>query len=269
MAAVGPSPLFANILCAVDGTRASTAAVRMATCLAGPSGSLTLLAVTAAGGSGLLATAAIGPARVDSVLDRAKRIADAAGVPATTVIDPGYPPVEIILRRAADHDLLALGGPATSWLGGMLIGGVASEALGRFTTPALFVRASFTGKLAGREILVASDGEDGSDEIVELAGALAADQHAGVALVHALGAESRMHPHRIEAQVKALARFGAGEPMIVPGRAAPVILAAVKSTKAAIVVIGSRRLGGLQAFSSVSRRIAHDSCSVLVLPLPR
>jgi nucleotide-binding universal stress UspA family protein len=116
--------------------------------------------------------------------------------------------------------------------------------------------------------MVASDGLDGSDRIVELAGALARDQHAAVTLVHALGSESRMHPHRIAAQVDALERSGVGvrRPLIEPGRAVPVILAAVKSTKAAIVVIGSRRLGGLQAFNSVSRRITHDSCSVLVLP---
>jgi nucleotide-binding universal stress UspA family protein len=48
-----------------------------------------------------------------------------------------------------------------------------------------------------------------------------------------------------------------------------VILSAVRSTGAAIVVIGSRRLGGLQAFNSVSRRITHDSCSALVLPPPK
>jgi nucleotide-binding universal stress UspA family protein len=259
-------PLFANILCAVDGTRASTAAVRMAACLAGPQGSLTLLAVTAASGSGVQATAAIGPARVAHVLDRAKRIADAVGVPATTAVDPGHPPVRVILERAADHDLLALGGPATSWLGGMLIGGVASAALSRFTTPTLFVRASFRAPLQGRRILVASDGLDGSDEIVDLAARLASDQHATVTLVHALGRESRMHPHRIQAQVNVLSKAAGGEPLIVPGRAAPVILAAVKSTAAAIIVIGSRRLGGLQTFNSVSRRIVHDSCSVLVLP---
>ena len=42
-----PSRVFTNILCAVDGTRASTAAVRMAASLAGSDGHLTLLAVTA------------------------------------------------------------------------------------------------------------------------------------------------------------------------------------------------------------------------------
>lgn len=265
MAGEPSGPLFSKILCAVDGTRASTAAVRMAACLAGPRGHLTLLSVTAASGSGVQATAAIGPARVARVLARAKRIADEAGVPATAIVDPGHPPVKVILARAADHDLLALGAPATSWFGGMLIGGVASAALSRFTTPTLFVRASFKPPLRGRRILVASDGLDGSEEIVALAGALAADQDAPVTLVHALGSEARMHPHRIQAQVRSLA----GESLIVPGHAAPVILAAVRSTSAAVVVIGSRGLGGLRAFSSVSRRVTHDSCSVLVLPPPR
>jgi nucleotide-binding universal stress UspA family protein len=267
----GPAraPLFANILCAVDGTRASTAAVRMAACLAGPEGSLTLLAVTAAAGGGVHATAAISPARVSRVLDRARRIADDAGVPATTVIDPGHPPVKVILERAAGFDLLALGGPATSWFGDMLVGGVSSVALRHFITPTLFVRASFQPPLRRRRIIVASDGLEGSDGIVAIAASLALDQDAPITLVHALGSESRMHPHRIQAQVKSLSALPSSDALIVPGHAAAVILSAVKSTGATIVVIGSRRLGGLQAFNSVSRRVAHDSCSVLALPPPR
>jgi nucleotide-binding universal stress UspA family protein len=241
----------------------------MAACLAGPEGSLTLLSVTAAAGAGVHATAAIGPARVARVLARAKRIADDAGVPAVTVIDPGHPPVKVILERAADFDLLALGGPATSWFGGMLVGGVASVALAHFTTPTLFVRASFRPPLRGRRVLVASDGLDGSDEIVAMAASLALDQDAPITLVHALGPESRMHPHRIQAQVASLSKLDSSDALIVPGHAAPVILSAVRSTGAAIAVIGSRRLGGLQAFNSVSRRVAHDSCSVLALPPPR
>ncbi|MGD1050154.1 MAG: universal stress protein [Solirubrobacteraceae bacterium] len=264
----GPAraPLFANVLCAVDGTRASTAAVRMAACLAGPEGSLTLLAVTAAAGSGVHATAAIGPARVSRVLDGARRIADDAGVPAATLIDPGHPPVKVILERAAGFDLLALGGPATSWFGDMLVGGVSSVTLRHFTTPTLFVRASFKPPLQGRRLMVASDGLEGSDEIVSMAASLALDQDAPITLVHALGPESRMHPHRIQAQVKSLSQLHSSDSLIVPGHPAAVILSAVRSTKATIVVIGSRRLGGLHAFNSVSRRVTHDSCSVLALP---
>jgi hypothetical protein len=65
----------------------------MAAVLAGPDGHLTLLAVTAVSGSGAYTAAAIGPGRVDLVLSNAKRIADDAGVPSSTVVDPGGPPV--------------------------------------------------------------------------------------------------------------------------------------------------------------------------------
>ena len=64
-AAPGSTSVFTNILCAVDGTRTSTAAVELAVSLAGPDGHLTLLAVTAVSGSGAYTTAAISPGRVD------------------------------------------------------------------------------------------------------------------------------------------------------------------------------------------------------------
>ena len=268
-AAPDSTSVFTNILCAVDGTRTSTAAVEMAASLVGPDGHLTLLAVTAVSGSGAYTTAAISPGRVDLVLSNAKRIADDAGVPSSTVVDPGGPPVEVILERASDYDLLAIGAPATPWLGGMLTGGVATTALSQFTTPMLFARRSFTGSLRGRQILVASDGEEGSDHLVELAGRLGQSQGARVTLVNALDAESKMNPRAIQAQARALqlALPNAGEPCIEPGKAWDVILDAAKHTKASLVVIGSRRLSGLHAFGSVSRRVVHDAhCSVLVIP---
>jgi nucleotide-binding universal stress UspA family protein len=265
----GSASVFTNILCAVDGTRASTAAVEMAAALAGPDGHLTLLAVTAESGSGANRTAAISPGRVDLVLSNAKRIANDAGVPSSTVVDPGGPPVEVIIERAFGHDLLAMGAPATSWLAGMLIGGVATTALSKFTTPVLFARRSSTGSLRGRQILVASDGEEGSDQIVDLAGRLGQSQGAQVTLVNALGDESKMNPRAIQAQARALqlALANAGEPRIEPGKARDVILDAAKHTEAALVVLGSRRLHGLHAFGTVSRRVVHDAqCSVLVIP---
>src|SRR5271165_2774962 len=86
-AARGSTSLFTNILCAVDGTRTSTAAVKMAALLAGPDGHLTLLAVTAVSGYGAHATAAISPGRADALLSSAKRVADVAGVPSSTIVD--------------------------------------------------------------------------------------------------------------------------------------------------------------------------------------
>ncbi len=122
------TPVFTNILCAVDGTRTSTEAVKMATTLAGPGGHLTLLAVTAVGGSGAFTSAAITPSRAKRILSVAKQIAAKAGVPSSTVVDPGSPPVDVILERARNYDLLVMGAPAISWLGSMLIGGVATVA---------------------------------------------------------------------------------------------------------------------------------------------
>jgi nucleotide-binding universal stress UspA family protein len=241
----------------------------MAASLAGPDGHLTLLVVTAVKGSGPYAMAAISPSRVKQVLGSAKRIADDAGVPSTAVVDPGGPPDKVILERATQYDLLAIGAPATSWLGGMLIGGVTAAALSRLTTPMLVVRRPFAGSLRDRQILVASDGEDGSDQLVKLAGRLGQSQGAQVTLVNALGAESKLNPRGIQAQVRALKRTlpNAGEPYIEPGKAWDVILNAAKGKKAALVVIGSRRMGGVRAFGSVSRRVVHDvPCSVLVVP---
>lgn len=243
--------------------------MKLAASLAGPDGHLTLLAVTAVKGSGLYKMADISPARAERLLSRAKRIAQEAGVPATAAIDPRGPAEEIILERAGEHELLAIGPPATSWLTGMIVGGVTAAALSRFTTPMLVVRRPFVGSLRARQILVASDGEEGSDRVVELAASLGQSQEAHVSLVNALGAESKINPRAIQAQAKALRRAlpGAGEPHIEPGKAWEVILNAAKSKDAALIVIGSRRLGGVRAFGSVSRRVVHEApCAVLVVP---
>ncbi len=243
--------------------------MKLATSLAGPDGHLTLLAVTAVKGSGPYEMADISPARAERLLKRAKRVADEAGVTATAVIDPRGPAEDVILERAAEHELLAIGPPATSRLTGMIVGGVTAGALSRFTMPMLVVRRPFVDSLRTRQIIVASDGEEGSDHLVELASNLGQNQEAQVSLVNALGPESKINPQRIQAQGKALKRAlpGAGEPHIEPGKAWDVILNAAKATDAALIVIGSRRLGGVRAFGSVSRRVVHKApCAVLVVP---
>lgn len=260
--------MFRNILCAVDGSRTSTAAVRMATTLAGPDGHLTLLAVTAVSGSGPWSTAAIGPSRVKDVLNRATRIADAAGVRSTTTVDKRRPPVDVILELAGEHDLLAIGAPPTSLLGGIMLGGVAVTALGRFTTPLLVARGS-TGALRGGRILAASDGSADSNRIVELAGQLGLSLGTGVTLLHAVGRESQVSHRRINAQARALDALlpKATDVFIDASDVADVIISAATRNNAALIVMGSRRLRGPRVFSSVSRHVVHDArCSVLLLP---
>lgn len=264
-----PGPVFASILCAVNGTRGSSAAVEQAAALAGADGHLTLLAVTAVRGSGVHETAAISPTRAKRLLEHAAEVAAKAGVPSTLVVDPASPPSQVILERAAQHDLLAMGAPAMSWLGGMLIGGVTVAALGSFATPLLTARSIPAGQDFARSIVVASDGLDGSDHLVDIALRLAQAKGTHVTLVHAIEVGARAQSDRIDEQARRLELTfdGRSEIRVQLGSARRVIVEAAKSSKASLVVMGSRRLDGLRALGSVSRRVVHEAhCSVLLLP---
>jgi nucleotide-binding universal stress UspA family protein len=98
-----------------------------------------------------------------------------------------------------------------------------------------------------------------------------------VTLVHALGRESHIkrdraneQEHVLEDQERTLARTlasGATELLVKPGRAGVAIVSAATSAGASLVVMGSRRLEGLRAMGSVSRRVVHQArCSVLLVP---
>jgi len=260
--------VFGDILCAVDGKPGGFVAVEQAAALAGPRGHLTLLVVTSFRNEGEYRSPAISPAEATRVLERATRIAHEAGVPSTVEADPATPPAQVILDWSARHDLLALGAPATSWLGGMFIASVGDTALGSFTTPLLVTRATPTeGRLGGR-ILVATDGREGSDQLVELGRRLAQARAANMMLLHATGYESHARRDRVEEQGRRLelAAPGMSEVRVERGHAHDVIVAAAQSVGASLVVMGSRRLDGLRAIGSVSRRVVHEAhCSVLVV----
>ncbi len=123
-------------------------------------------------------------------MEHAEAVAREAGVAASVEVDPAGPPGRVVLEHCAGHDLLALGTPATAWFGSMFMGGVAATAEAYLTLPLLVSRAP-AGALAPQErILVASDGLEGSDALVEIAGRLAVGRGGSVTLLHVLGAES-------------------------------------------------------------------------------
>jgi nucleotide-binding universal stress UspA family protein len=270
----GPSPrlVFDDILCAVDGKPGGFVAVEQAAALAGPETHLTLLMVTSFRSEGAHRSPAIGPAQAKRVLDRATRIAHEAGVPSTVEVDPATPPSRVILEWSRERDLLALGAPATSRLGRHFIAGVADTALGSFTTPLFTARATPPEHQFGHRVLVASDGREGSDQLVELGQRLAQARGAEMTLLHASGHESRERQDRVEEQGRRLEPTAAGtrEVRVAHGRAQDVIVATAKSVGASLVVMGSRRLDGLRAIGSVSRRVVHAApCSVLLAPPER
>jgi len=267
--AAGAERPFANILCAVDGTHRSYAAVEQAAILAGPSGRLTLLAVTALAGSGAYKTAAIGAERAERVLDRAAQLAERAGVPCEKEIDPSGPPAEVILQRAESHDLLAIGAPGTSWFGGRVVEGVGGALL-KLEAPLLSSRSTPGGEERfAQRIAVASDGLDGSDDLVGLAIGLARALGAGLTLVHAEGSEDRAHPLRVGEQGARIQDELPGSPDARIDVGAPVdaIVEGAAATDSSLIVIGSCGAKGLAAMGSVSRRVLHDAhCSVLLVP---
>lgn len=270
-AAPGGSAVFADILCAVDGTQESLAAVEQAAVLAGPNGHVTLLEVTSFEHSGSYRGAAIGPLEVKDVLDRALEITRAAGVSATVEVDPEAPPSQVVLDWAFKRDLLALGAPSTGWLGAIFRKGVAVTAESSFTTPLLVARSTSPGEFA-RRILIASDGLPDSDALVEFAAGFARGQGASVVLLHAIGLESKTRRRRVEEQASRLQLVvgGASEVRLEKGSARSMIVETASAVDASLIVMSSRRLKGLRVIGSVSRRVVHEGdCSVLLMPPER
>ena len=261
--------MFTDVLCAVDGTRGSLTAVRQAVALVGSEGCVTLLAVSATGDSGRYRGAAIDPARVERVLDVASQLAREAGVKCARVAEAQGTPSRMILRHASNHELLAMGAPTMSWLGGLFTGGVTESVLRSFTTPLLLARPAPQEQPFGRRLVVASDAGDSSDLLVQLGALLALQLGGGVMLVHAVGVESKARPHKIERQVHSLEAIVADacEVHVEAGAAPSVIFEIAAHGQASLIVMGCRRLEGLRAVGNVTERVIHDApCSVLVQP---
>jgi nucleotide-binding universal stress UspA family protein len=261
--------VFADVLCAIDGTTESLAAVAQAAALADTDAHLTLLEVTSFEAEGAYRSPAIAPLRAKGILDQAVGIVEAAGVRSRTEVDPAGPPSSVVLDWAVEHDLLAIGAPATSWFGGMFMGGVAISAEGEFTIPMLVARTMPAEPRFASRILIASDGLAGSDELVELGGRLAHAQGASVVLLHAIGFESKARRRRVEEQARRLQLDvdDASQVRLESGSARTMIVETASAVGASLIVMGSRRLRGLRVIGSVSRRVVHQGhCSVLLVP---
>ena len=271
------SPTFANILCAIDGKEGGFSAVEHAAALTGTQGHLTFLAVTSFRSGGAHRGPAIGPARAAGILERAEAIAREAGVPYTSEVDPGTPPARVILDWSARYDLLAIGAPASSWPARLLSVGVGSKALGGFSTALLVARPLEAERRLGDRIVVASDGLEASQALIDLAARLAHTRGSHVTLVHSPARESalkrgdpREHERTLKDQERTLAgtlASGTTELVVQAGKPGVVIVSAANAADVSLVVMGSRRLDGVRAMGSVSRRVVHQArCSVLLVP---
>lgn len=260
---------FRDVLCAIDGTSDSLAAVSQAATLTAPDGRLTLLTVTSFRSAADRGSPAVGPAEAKEMLDRAVAILEDEQVDHAVEVDPAGPPARVILDWAVGRDLLAIGAPSSSTLGGVFVKGVGDSALGSFTTPLLLARPATPHDCFARRMLVASDALDSSDELVELAGRLAHTHGAEMTLLHAVGPEGGARPRRIQRQARRLSELAGsrGETRLDPGSPRTAIVEAAREVEASLVLMSSRRLKGLRSLGSVSRHVAHNGhCSVMLVP---
>lgn len=260
-------PLFRDALCAVDGTPGGFDSVEQAASLTGPAGHLTLLEVTSSREESGHPVTSVGPLRAKEILDRAVGIAAEAQIRPVVEVDPAAPPAKVILEWASEHDLLAMGPPSSSWFAGMFTHSATVAALGQLPTPLLVARPQQAGDDIARHVLVASDGREGSDELVAFAARLAQPRGASVTLVHAHG-DAEAREERVHEQAARLQeQLGPAAAVLVrDGHAHTELLSAAEEVGATVVLMGSRRLEGLRAIGSVSRRVVHAApCSVLLM----
>jgi nucleotide-binding universal stress UspA family protein len=259
-----------DALCAVDASPGSIAAVEQAAALAGRGGHLTLLEVTSFRSLGDHRAPAVNAMEAKRILDSAVAIAKHSGVSSTVEVDPAAPPWRVILEWAAKHAFLAMGSPSTSWFGGLFLGGAADHALGELTAPLLVARPVPGGGDFDGHIVIASDGLDGSDELVDFAAQLARTRGLEVTLGHALTPlERHARRERVQAQATRLESVldAACAPHMQTASPPKVIIELARATQASMVVMGARGLHGIRAIGSVSRRVAHEGpCSVMLVP---
>jgi nucleotide-binding universal stress UspA family protein len=262
-----PEPLiFRDVLCAIDGTRTSYRSVSRACELMVPDAHLTILVCTHESGAGAWESAEVSPQRARRALSKAAEIAGQAGIEAETVLDPGGPAIKRVLERAASHPMLALGAPVVPRWAGLWIGGVALHAVHHLPSSLLIAREAPLA--AGDHIVLALDGSDDAPGLIEIAARAARRLDRGIAAVHAVGVESRSERHHLEAQRERLAEaLGAPPEMVVEAEhPADLILTVASRRESSLIIMGSRRVGGVRALGSVSERVTHRArCSVLVI----
>lgn len=263
---------FASILCAVDGSRASAAAVHRAIAVAGPDGAITFLAIVWRDGVGPTERAALAPARAEEALRDAAALAAAAHVPCECVLEHAPDAAPAILRHARSHSLLVLGAPPCSRAAGVLSGSVASAVIHRAPVPVLLARGPREATKFPRHIVVASDGSHKAQRAVDATAELARAGRARVTLAYVDdGSHAGLLPPRVAEHAELLReRMGVNPDVaIVNGRAEPAIAAVATRLNADLIVVGSRGLRGVRALASISERVAHDApVSVLIARKP-
>lgn len=259
---------FRRVLCAVNGTRVSSEAVRQALSLVHPSGRISFVAVSDERGTGHWEQASLSARHAEEALDEARRVADEAMVEVVTHLLHGDPQT-VTLALAEHHDLLVLGAHGHSRAAGMFVGSLASKAVHVANVPVMLARVGGDTPFPG--LVVAATAGEADEETARVAAAIAASHDKPLVLGHAEHRDDAATRHALAEQVTAARDLTGTEPTVVSERGDPVdtVCDVAREAGARLVVTGSSGRRGVAALGSVSERIAHRAlCSVLVLRHP-
>ena len=242
---------FPRILCAVDGSEASSAAVDQAIAIADGDSRIEFAASWY--GKGSLERAAAADEAARDAAEQAVERARAAGVQAAARYFHVPRLADGILAATALHDLVVVGAGPHARMTGIVLVELPTQLVHRCALPVLVARE----RPLDRGVVVATRALPDDRFAVTTASHIAARLGAELTVVHVPGAELANARALLGRRLDYLE--DAGPP-------ATAIVAAVKGDGAGLVVVGSEGKLGLPALRSVSERVAHLApCSVLVM----
>lgn len=261
---------FADIVCAVNGSRGSAEAARQAVALATPGSALTFVAVFYATGTGLAETAGLSERRARKALDESAGLAQRAGVAVSTKLRKGRSPNQILLAESKRHELMVLGSHGGSRAGGILLGSTATRAAHE-ASGALVVARRPVGRWRDfpTAILVATDGSPGSWAAASAAARIARARGSRIVVLYVPSEPAHEQREAVSEQAAAIQELTGAKPTLTDGggHIAERIVDVARSERCSLIAIGRRGLTGIRALGSVSERVVHQArCSVLVVP---
>lgn len=250
--------LFDRVVCGVDGTESSYAAVRQAARLVPARRTLELVAVVEEPNtewSSPVRAAELNRCREEAqfALREGHRLYPHArshvrlGDPGRTLCQAAW---------EAKATLLVVGAPTTGRLGGIVLGSVGTFVLHASPSSVLIARATEDDGSFPRSIVVGHDGSGNAEVAAVVARELAHRFDATLRIVAATGGNG-LDAHRLDA------------PGIEWSSRRPVDALVAASQEADLVVVGSRGMRGLRSLGSVGERVGHLAhSSVLVVRTP-
>jgi nucleotide-binding universal stress UspA family protein len=270
---------FQSVVCGIDGTREGFEAARQAARIAGPDGRLVLVAATHFldaisarwGPEPIVGDILETPQRDLGELNESVRVmarnslawaqrqvGDVASVEARVVTGRAYEELRAEAARAG-ATLIAVGAHGGRRLIGAALGGVATMLLHDAPTSVLVARAPFDPAAFPSRVVVGFDGSDASVHALSVAARLCEDPASSLTVVIAtldvgIDLDELVHraaPHQVRVD-----------------RHRPVEALVDAASRADLLVVGSRGVGGVRALGSVSERVAHRAASSVLVVRP-